>query len=308
MPDPGLTNTPSPAALASVKAIQPPSRRIRRRHGLQASSLLPVSVQNGLQDLYDVAAALHTVTDTPEFIDETREFLLDCIEQALNGTIPETEGPPTAFTASAIRLYRRDPVLAVQWAQRLLQAARRDVARPTCATWSDLMLYARYKAEPLGRATLGLAGVQNEDVQKATDALTAALLVLHLVRTAGTDWRLHGRCFLPTDWFAEEGGTPEHLVERHTTVVTRNVINRVLDRTERLLVQALPLPDLLEQPRLRAEAVRLIRHARYQLAQLRTQDPLRRPLKTPIFVKAIAYLSGWRAARKKPQKPVTNLP
>lgn len=296
MPEPNLTNLTTGTQGGGV-AVQPPSRRIRRRHGLHASSLLPPSVQNGLQSLYDVAAALHAVTDTPEFIDETREFLLDCIEQALNGLVPEVEGPPTAFTASALTLYRQNPVLAQHWALRLLQAARRDVARPTCATWSDLMLYARYKAEPLGRAALGLAGIQDEKIQKATDALTVALLVLHLLRHCGEDWRLHGRCFLPTDWFAEEGGSPEQLVERKSTPVTRRVIDRVIDRTERLIVTALPLPGLLEQPRLRAEATRLLVHARYQIAQLRQNDPLAKNLKTPFWLRIYAHFAGWRAAR-----------
>ena len=296
MPDPSLTNLTSEIQNGST-AVQPPSRRIRRRHGLHASSLLPPSVQSGLQSLYDVAAALHAVTDTPEFIDETREFLLDCIEQALNGLVPEVEGPPTAFTVSALTLYRQNPVLAQHWALRLLQAARRDVARPTCATWSDLMLYARYKAEPLGRAALGLAGIQDEKIQKATDALTVALLVLHLLRHCGDNWRLHGRCFLPTDWFAEEGGSPEQLVERKSTAVTRRVIDRVIDRTERLIVTALPLPDLLEQPRLRAEATRLLVHARYQIAQVRQNDPLTKTLKTPLWLRIYAHFTGWRAAR-----------
>lgn len=296
MPLPDLS--PTVAALGkSTLGVQPPSRRVRHRHGMQASSLLPPTAQTGLQALYDVMAALRAITDTPEFIEETRDFLLDCIEQALSGHIPEIEGPPTAFTASALALYRLDPVLAEFWGQRLLQAARRDVARPACSSWSDLMLYARYKAEPLGRAVLGLSGIQDEAIQQATDALTASLLVLHLLRNAGEHWRLYGRCFMPTDWFAEEGGSPEQMVERHSTEMTRRVFTRVLDRTERLIDMASSLPERLEHPRLRAEATRLLIHARFQLNQLRKQDPLAKRLKTPLWLRGYAYFKGWRAAR-----------
>lgn len=270
------------------------------QHGLTASPFFTPSIRASLQALYDTLAALRAVTDAPNFVDETREFLIDCIETSLEGHIPNTGDEPTEFTIAALRLFivqsegRLDP----QWGQRLVQAARRDISRPTCASWSDLMLYCRYEAEPLGRAVLQLHGITDPEAERATDALCAALLVLHLVRNAGHDWRVHGRCYLPTDWFAEENGSPEQLVEKRSTAEVTMVISRVLERVDHLLGLAQPLPGLLADPRLKAEAHRLLLTAAFQYRQLGKTDPLRRKLHTPLWRRAFIHARAWWLAKK----------
>jgi len=269
-------------------------------HGLTASPFFTPDNRASLQTLYDTLAALRVIAQMPELVDETREFLIDCIEETVTGQIPGEEHESHAYTLAALRLYGVifDGELDLQWPQRLIQATRRDISRPRCANWPDLLLYCRYAAEPLGRAVLQLHDVSSPEVERATDALTASLLILNQLRRMGTDWRQHGRCYLPTDWFAEEGGTPEQLVEPKASPATRRVIDRVLDRISLLLSQAAPLPTLLNDPRLRAEAVRLLTHARYQHRQLRRQDPLAKRLSTPAPVQLLAYLNGWWAGKR----------
>lgn len=268
--------------------------------GLLASPFFSAQVQANLQPLYDTAAALRAIVNAPDFVEETREFLIDCIETALGGQVPDTGNEPGAYTHAALRLHclQAEARLDSQWGQRLVQAARRDVKRPTCASWSDLMLYCRYQAEPLGRAVLELHGLSDPQIERATDALTAALLVLQLVARCGTDWRQHGRCYLPTDWFAEFSGSPENLVERRSNPAVKAVKLRVLDRVDKLLAQASPLPDLLTQPRLRAEAHRLLGHARAQLALLKRRDPLARRLRLPLWKRASIHLFAWMLAKR----------
>lgn len=305
MHDPNLAPPGDPVAVPSSPLSDrpvalPPS--LRRRHGLFPSPFLPPEVQADLRPLFDTLAALRVVTLTPSLPEESRDFLLTCIEAALDGDAPEAaEGVPEAFTASALRLHDlcRRGRLDAQWGQRLVQSARRDVSRPTCGTWSDLMLYCRYAAEPLGRAVLQRCGMTGRpDIERATDSLTAALLVLYLMRTAGRDWRDHGRCFLPGDWIAEEGGSREQLVEAHLSPALKRVTRRMLERVGKLLDQAKPLPSLfIAQPALKAEATRLLTHALYQYRQMKRRDLLSARLRTPVWIRLIAYLEGWMAAR-----------
>jgi phytoene/squalene synthetase len=270
------------------------------RHGLTASAFFAPAIRADLQALYDTLAALRAVAETENFVDETRDYLFDRIEQALTGQMPLGDNEPDEFTHAALRVHqiqnhsRLDP----QWAQRLVQSSRRDVTRPVCTTWADLMLYCRYAAEPLGRATLQLHNINDPEIEKATDALCAALLVLRLVRHLGHDWRVHGRCYLPTDWFTEAGGTVEQLVEKRSSPAVRAVIKQVLGRTHHLLEQAAVLPTLLDDPRLRAEAVRLLVHGRYQFRQLLRLDPLRKTIHMPQLVRIVAHIKGWLAGRR----------
>lgn len=272
----------------------------RRPRRLNASPFFSPGIRADMQVLYDVQAALRQIVESPHFADETRDFLIDCIEQALQGHLPEGGKEPTEFTLAALRMYHlhQNGRMDIDHPLRLVQAARRDVSRPTCASWSDLMLYCRYAAEPLGRATLQLHEVNDPAVEQATDALCAALTVLHLLRRTGPDWKQLGRCSLPLDWIAEEDGTPEQLVEARLTPTLRRVLNRTLDRTADLLAQAAPLPQLALPPRLRAESVRLLAHARFQLAQLRSKDPLRQRLHTPKWRQILFYLRGWWLAKR----------
>jgi hydroxysqualene synthase len=290
--------TTSPAASAAEPLILP--FRPLGRHGLTASAFFAPFIRSDLQALYDTLAALRAVAETENFVDETRDYLFDRIEQALTGQMPLGDNEPDEFTQAALRVYhiqnqgRLDP----QWAQRLVQSSRRDVTRPVCTTWADLMLYCRYAAEPLGRATLQLHHIEDPEIEKATDALCAALLVLRLVRHVGRDWRLHGRCYLPTDWFTEAGGTVEQLVEKRASPAVRTVISQVLSRTQNLLEQAAILPALLRDPCLRAEAVRLLVLGRYQFRQLQRLDPLKKTIHTPRLMRITAHIKGWLAARR----------
>lgn len=289
------------ANTAAQPIYAPQPLRPQQHRGLTASTLLTPQIQQDLQLLYDFLAALHTITDTTQFVDETREYLIDTFEQIIDGSWIENDIDPVAFTMVAFNLQQAHQCgrMQPQWALRLIQAARRDMSRPTCSSWSDLMLYCRYAAEPLSRAVLELNGISEENIQRATDALCAALLVLRLVRRAGEDWKLHGRCYLPTDWFREANGTAEQLVERHSTPAVKHVTARVIERTEALLALAQPLPQLLAgDPFLKAEALRLLGHARYQIWQLKLCDPLTKKLTTPFWVRGLIRLQAWWLAKR----------
>lgn len=272
-----------------------------------------------VQPLFSFAASLKLVTHSVCLDDDEKLRWLNCLELVLFGEdppLPQEDSPPSqkesvfspanplfpdAFLAPArsIFLLNRQSQMDIQWAQRLLQAARRDVSRPTCNTWSDVMLYCRYAAEPLGRAILEAYAIRNApEIERATDSLTAALLVHALMRRAREDWIHHGRCFLPLEWIREAGGTPEQLVEGALSPALRSVCNTVLGRTRELVMQARSLPVLLERtPSLKAETMRLLFHADYQNKQLRRCDPLSRRLKTPMWVRGAAHLGGWLTSR-----------
>lgn len=270
------------------------------QHGLTASPFFAPQIRADLQTLYDTLAALRAVADAANFVDETREFLIDCIETGLTGEVPNSGQEPTEFTVAALRLYnvQAEGRMDAQWGQRLIQATRRDTSRPTCASWSDLMLYCRYEAEPLGRAVLELHGISDAEVERATDAITAALLVLRLLCRMGDDWKLYGRCYLPTDWIAENGGSPEQLVEKHSSPALTATKERVLERVAHLLTLAQPLPQLIENPRLKAEAWRLLASAKYQYRQLHSRDPLAHKISIPMWRKALIHARAWWLAKR----------
>lgn len=264
--------------------------------GLVASRLLDPRARADLQLLYDYLASLRAIADTPALEFETREFLFNETELVLLGHRPTVM---TAFTQPVVALMARLAALAMDndAPLKLLQSARRDVARSSCAGWTDLMLYCRYAAEPLGRFALELHKIKDAEVERRLDALVAALCVLRLMRQAGNDWHEHGRCYLPTDWFAEEGTTPEHLAEHKMNVGIRRVYDRMLQRVDGLLDLAAPLPGFLPEAHMKGEVVRLTAIGRAERDLLARSDALAKKLRVGALVRAQAFLKGWMARR-----------
>lgn len=97
----------------------------------------------------------------------------------------------------------------------------------------------------------------------------------------------------------EANATAEQLVERHSTPAVKHVTARVIERTEALLALAQPLPQLLSgDPFLKAEVLRLLGHARYQIWQLKFFDPLTKKLTTPFWVRGLIRLQAWWLAKR----------
>ncbi len=267
---------------------------------LKASLFLPLPIRIDYQSFLNFHAALRVATHAPDLSEESREFLLDNIELALSGIdLPQENNIPPALTRAAKKLYalQQNNFISAQWGHRLIQAARKDILRPSCVTWADLMLYCRFAAEPLSRALLERCHIKDApQIESASDALAAALLVLNKLRHAKVDWCAHGRCYLPTQWINEEGGSPEQLIEDHLSPALKKVTYRMLERTEILLQQTNHLSNSLEKyPYLRSELARLLKHAHTQIFQIRTKDLLKTPLKTSRWQTMMAYCEGWFA-------------
>ena len=251
-----LKNNSQGVAKTPAALLIQPFRPIGAR-GLTASPLLNAPQRVVMQLVFDVVCALRSAAEMPHFAEETRIFLIECIEHILEGEGDASLTAIDEFTFAAKQFYALK-ALDMKGMLRLVQAAKRDVSRPTCATWSDLMLYCRYAAEPVARMSLMIhQEPPRPEVEKAADALSAALLVMNKMRRMRRDWQLHGRCYIPTDWFAQEKTSPEQLIKSKPTPEVARVLARTLERVGGLLEMAQPLPHLATSPTLKAEATRL---------------------------------------------------
>ena len=160
-------------------------------------------------------------------------------------------------------------------ARQILQAFRRDAENPRCRNWSDLMLYCRYSAVPVGRFLIDLHG-EGQDAYPAADALCTALQVLNHLQDCGRDLADMDRVYLPIDWIEAEQTSIDQLCDGSLTAGMRRVLDRCLDRVDQLLAQARPLPAQLGRSRLRYEAAVIVEIASRLAQRLRREDPLAR--------------------------------
>lgn len=186
----------------------------------------------------------------------------------------------------AIAASNADPHLA-----QLLQAFRQDATKTRYRDWSELLLYCRFSAVPVGRFLLDLHG-EGRAAQVASDALCSALQVLNHLQDCGEDFRVLDRVYLPMTWMGAEGAQVDDLRAGRTQPALRRVFDRVLDRVDELVVQALPLSRQVADRRLALQAAITAAVAARLARKLRRGDPLAAPVRLSKAGYAIACLAG----------------
>ncbi len=253
-----------------------------------ASRLIPKRLRPHIMAFYAFVRLADDIADDPHLDPEIKVAQLDALERALVSGIGGQ-----SWLAPALQLKASLTATGVSGlhARQVLQAFRRDAQGGCCKGWSDMLLYCRYSANPVGRYLLELHR-EGMNAAPASDALCTALQVLNHIQDCRSDWVDLGRCYLPTDWFGEAGGNPEQLVEKAATPAVRAVIDRCLDQVDALLDRAATLPRLVADPGLRMETAVIIRLARALSRRLRRTDPLARRVEVGAFGKAAAAMGG----------------
>lgn len=248
-----------------------------------ASLLIARNLRPAVRAFYGVARAADDIADDAALSATEKLRLLDGIEAALTEgaeTAPELLGPcdrsmETAAYAAAAQAGRilADRDVPTIHATRLLKAFRRDAVRPRTADWAELMAYCSDSANPVGHFLLDLHG-ESSAHHGACDALCTALQTLNHLQDCGDDYRQLDRVYLPADWLAEEGVSPDDLAAARSTPGLRRVIDRCLDRVADLLSIARPLPRHLRSTRLALETAVVLALAEALARRLAVSDPL----------------------------------
>ncbi|HYD29688.1 MAG TPA: squalene/phytoene synthase family protein [Azospirillaceae bacterium] len=254
-----------------------------------ASRLLPRHLRPHVLAFYRFVRLADDIADDPDMEPETKLGHLEALERTLLGGQARR-----GYLKPALDLRASLQVTGVsdRHARQMLRAFRRDALGARCHTWSDLLLYCRFSAAPVGRFLLDLHGETSPEAGPASDALCAALQILNHLQDARDDWVELGRCYLPLAWFDEGGVSVERLVETQADAKLRAIFNRVLDQVGRLLERAQPLPSLIRHRGLRLETSVILCMAEALTQRLRHRDPLKRRVTLSTHLRVLAAARG----------------
>ncbi|MGQ9368437.1 squalene/phytoene synthase family protein [Azospirillum sp. A39] len=253
-----------------------------------ASRLLPRHLRPHVLAFYSFLRLGDDIADDPDLEAESKLAYLDALERAL------TSGQAKhAYLKPALDLRASLQATGVsdRHARQVLRAFRRDSVGARCHTWSDLLLYCRFSANPVGRYLLELHG-EGPDAGPAADALCSALQILNHLQDARDDWVTLGRCYIPLGWFDEAGISIERLVETQADPKLRSVFNRVVDHTEQLLERATALPGQVKHRGLRMESAVILSLAESLATRLRHRDPMKKRVALGAHQKMYAMARG----------------
>jgi hydroxysqualene synthase len=253
-----------------------------------ASRLLPKRLRPHVMAYYRFVRLADDIADDPDLEPELKLSHLDALERALiKGEAHSAYLQPALDLFTSLKLTG----LPDTHARQVLQAFRRDAKNTPCRTWSDLMLYCRYSAAPVGRYLLALHGEGHKAIGPS-DALCAALQILNHIQDCRDDWVDLGRCYIPRVWFEQSKVSPERLVEKSSNEAIRAIFDRTLDQVDALLERAAPLPSLVQHRGLRLESAVILSLARALSRRLRRQDPLARRIKLTTLGRIFATFQG----------------
>ncbi len=154
----------------------------------------------------------------------------------------------------------------------LLQAFRQDAVKTRYESWDDLIAYCQLSANPVGQFLLHLHG--EEKGRPESDALCSALQILNHLQDCVDDYKNLGRVYLPREFLAAETGFEELLSAQACLPALRSVLDECLKRTDHLLAEAVKLPGLIRNKRLRYQAKVTVLCGFALAGKLKKNDPV----------------------------------
>lgn len=235
-----------------------------------ASRLIPARLRPHVHAFYLCVRAADDVADDGTRPPAEKTALLTAMDEALQGLHPADE--VTRYAAA-----HRESALAtgitVEHARHLLQAFMMDVTKLRYRNWSELINYCLFSAAPVGRYLLDLHG-EDVSARPYTDALCIALQILNHLQDCKDDYLNLDRVYIPRDMLAEAGTGVEALAAERSSPQLRAALNRVLARTDELILKARLGPPLIRHRGLRLETAVIVAIAERLSARLKRDDPV----------------------------------
>ena len=232
------------------------------------SHLLARRIRPHMHAYYGFARNADDIADSPDLMPEEKVARLDIMEEVLLGK--RLDGSPSA---TKLRQSLHETGVTPVHATDLLVAFRQDATQRRYETIDELYHYCRYSAVPVGRYVLDLHG-ESQGCYGASDALCISLQILNHLQDCATDLRTLDRCYIPQALMRHFGVEPRDLLGAAETPGLRRIFTTILDRVNRLNLEARALPDVVQSRRLRAETMFICRLAIRLADRLGKSDPL----------------------------------
>jgi squalene synthase HpnC len=252
-----------------------------------ASRLLSAKSRPHVMAFYAFARNADDVADDPSLgADEKLDVLMNMSEQLASGL-----ADPSQAVYNLHQSLGQTNVTHAH-AQDLLKAFMRDAEKPRTDDWADLMSYCELSAAPVGRYLIDLEDGLAAHGYAANDALCAALQILNHIQDVKDDYVSLDRIYVPADWMGECGVAEKELAADRATPALRQVLDRMLDGVDALLVAAKPLAKEIRSRSLAREANGILNIAKALSKQLRHHDPLAGRVELSKLQAGIHFLWG----------------
>ena len=218
---------------ATLRAAYAECERLARNHYENfpvASWLLPAEMRPHVAALYAFARTADDFADEGRRPPQERLRLLDDWAARLHACAWAEEWNSDDPIFLALGATIRDRRLPVELFDDLLSAFRQDITMDRYPTWDAVLDYCRRSANPVGRLVLRIAGYDDPELDRSSDALCTALQLTNFWQDIERDWQ-KGRLYVPLEDVDACHARVQDLSDRRMTEPWQRAIQRVAGRT-----------------------------------------------------------------------------
>jgi len=212
-----------------------------------ASTLMPAHLRPHIAAIYAFARTADDFADEPGYEEQERLRLLAqwrsrlrVLNPGSNALPDEDASPDRNALPDKIFLALEDTIrrfsLPVSLFDDLLDAFVQDVTTTSYSTWADVLNYCRRSANPVGRLVLRLSGYNNDELDRASDAVCTALQLTNFWQDLAVDLP-RGRLYVPEEIWRRHRADPKTLEIGRMTPEWRAALQDCGTRTRSLFQQ-----------------------------------------------------------------------
>jgi len=191
--------------------------------------------------IYAFARTADDFADEPGYEPGERLRLLAEWRARLRVLDPDSNALPDKIFLALDDTIRRFS-LPVSLFDDLLDAFVQDVTTSSYSTWADVLDYCRRSANPVGRLVLRLSGYNNDELDRASDAVCTALQLTNFWQDLAVDLP-RGRLYVPEEIWRRHRADPKTLEIGRMTPEWRAALQDCGTRTRSLFQQGRPVCD-----------------------------------------------------------------
>src|SRR5271166_1665944 len=237
-----------PDAAPSLEEAREYCRRLARSHYENfsvASWFLPKHLR---QHFFNVYAFCRISDDLGDEVGDAAVSLrlLDDWEGELNACYSDAGCSRHPVFVALAETVRKFEIPKHEFAD-LLTAFRQDQTITRYETFSDLLGYCRYSANPVGHLVLYVCGYRDPERQLLSDYTCTALQLANFWQDVSADFA-KGRIYLPLEDLRRFGVTEDGIGNSENTLAFREMMKFEVQRAREWFAQGLPLIANVERP------------------------------------------------------------
>jgi phytoene synthase len=211
-----------------------------------ASLLLPRAMRPSIAAIYAFARRADDFADEGDVpaaarlqaLEQWRRRLHACVSRADPQTTTSQDERLFLALGDTIRRHR----LPVKLLDDLISAFVQDVTITRYSTWDHVLDYCSRSANPVGRLVLRVGGYEDDELDRASDAVCTALQLTNFWQDLPQDWA-RGRLYVPLDDRDRTGAREEDLDGSQMTPEWQEVMRVMTARTRALFAAGRPVCD-----------------------------------------------------------------